>query len=132
MGVTLVLFAHGSRDPLWAAPLRALKAKIAARDPSLRVELAFLELMQPDLYQALDRIAASGGERVHVAPIFMAQGAHLRRDLAGLLGALRERHPQLDIALLPAAGEIDAVLEAMGDWLVAAAHRGDADKGETH
>lgn len=40
----LILFAHGSRDPKWAEPFKAIQSLIRAQAPGLIVELAFLEL----------------------------------------------------------------------------------------
>ncbi len=113
----LILFAHGSRDPQWAAPFRAVREKIATARPQLMIELAFLEFMQPALPEAIDRLAAAGHGRLVIAPLFMAQGAHLKRDLMKLLSEAVTRHPEIDIELLPAAGEADPVLDAIGDWV---------------
>lgn len=118
----IILFAHGSRDPEWAAPFHAIKNRIAAAQPDLRVELAFLELMQPSLECVANGLARSCSE-VIIAPLFMAQGAHLRRDLAGLLAKLREQHPNVPFKLLPAIGEMDRVLDAISSSVAqAAAH----------
>jgi sirohydrochlorin cobaltochelatase len=117
-GTAIVLFAHGSRDPEWAAPFRAIQRKLTDAKPDVQVELAFLELMQPSLPEAVDRLAASGCRRVTVAPLFMAQGAHLKRDLAALIGELRARH-SIEIVALPAAGESEAVIDAISAWLAA-------------
>jgi sirohydrochlorin cobaltochelatase len=119
MKTALVLFAHGSRDPEWAAPFRAIQRNVAAARPHVEVELAFLELMQPSLPAAVDRLVAAGCERVTIAPLFMAQGAHLKRDLAGLIEELQSRHGQVGLALLPAAGEAQAVIDAISGWLTA-------------
>jgi len=115
----LILFAHGSHDPQWAAPFRAVQKRIAAARPDLRIELAFLEMMQPTLTDAIDRLSAAGHDRLVVAPLFMAQGAHLKRDLAALLAAAKTRHPDVEIVPLPAAGEADPVLDAIGAWVTA-------------
>ena len=115
----LILFAHGSRDAQWAAPFRAVQKKIALARPGLRIELAFLEIMQPSLPDAIDRLVAAGHVRLVIAPLFMAQGAHLKRDLAELLTSARARHAHIEIVPLPAAGEAEAVLDAIGAWVTA-------------
>jgi sirohydrochlorin cobaltochelatase len=115
----LVLFAHGSRDAQWAEPLKSIQERIRRQRPALTVELAFLELMAPSLPDALQTLAASGKRRVAIAPLFMAQGAHLREDLAALVAAARARHSDVKIKLLPAIGEVDAVIEAMSTWIAA-------------
>jgi sirohydrochlorin cobaltochelatase len=45
----LILFAHGARDPRWAAPFEDMAARIRAHGRSCAVRLAFLEFMTPDL-----------------------------------------------------------------------------------
>lgn len=123
MKSALVLFAHGARDSEWSVPFRNIQRKVAARCPDLTVDLAFLELMRPALDEALEQLAASGHTRITVAPLFMAQGGHLKQDLPRLLNALRRRHPGMTLELLPAVGEVESVLDAVSDWLVNAVPR---------
>lgn len=119
MKSALVLFAHGSSDAEWAAPFRAVQKRIAAKRPELAIELAFLDLMQPSLSEAVQNLVAAGRKRITIAPLFMAQGSHLKRDLAALFAQLRERYPDTRLTLLPAVGEVDAVIDAMSNWLAA-------------
>lgn len=116
-GAALVLFAHGSRDPQWALPFREVQRKLAERSPALLVELAFLEMMAPDLASTIGQLAAAGKSRITVAPLFMAQGAHLKRDLAQLLSDARKAHPAIEIVLLDAAGEAEPVQDAITAWI---------------
>lgn len=114
----LILFAHGSRDAQWAEPFRAIQRKVAAARPDLVVEVAFLEIMVPSLADAVSRLAGSDHTRITIAPLFMARGAHLKRDLAAMIDELRLAHKGVGLSLLPAAGEVDEVLDAIGGWLV--------------
>ena len=109
----LVLFAHGSRDAGWAAPFHAIRDRITAAQPKIRVDLAFLEIMQPTLGDAVNALAAGGEQRIYIAPLFMAQGAHLKRDLAAMLHDLRRAHPEAKLEVLPAVGEMESVLDAI-------------------
>ena len=115
----LILFAHGSREPEWAAPFRTLQKETAARRRDVAVELAFLEFMQPSLRDAVDRLVAAGRGHITIAPLFMAQGAHLKQDLAQAMRELRKRHADVQFKLLPAAGEVDAIIDATSTWLAA-------------
>jgi sirohydrochlorin cobaltochelatase len=115
----IVLFAHGSRDPEWAAPFRAIERKLTAADGGSAVALAFLEIMQPTFEQAVDRLVGEGCGRITIAPLFMAQGAHLKRDLAKLVAEARARHPQVDVVTLAAAGEANTVMDAVAEWISA-------------
>ncbi|MGZ5115203.1 MAG: sirohydrochlorin chelatase [Burkholderiales bacterium] len=117
MKSALVLFAHGSRDPDWAAPFREIQTRVRSQKPEVEVELAFLELMQPSLPDTVERLVSSGNRQITVAPLFMAQGAHLKRDLSKLIAQLRETHAGIAFRLLPAAGEAERVIEAVSTWL---------------
>lgn len=114
----LILFGHGARDPRWAEPFERVRADVAARRPDVRVVLAFLELMQPDLAGAADALVAAGCTRLSIVPIFFGQGAHLRRDLPALVEALRARLPAVTITVADAAGEDPGVLSAVADYCV--------------
>lgn len=116
----IVLFAHGARDPEWAGPVRRLAAIIAGRSPSLRVRVAFLEFMAPSLPDAVEQLAADGVAEIVVVPVFLAQGGHLKRDVPVLVEQAAQRHPQCTFRLVPAVGEDAGVLEAMGDYALAA------------
>ena len=119
----IILFAHGARDPGWALPLKKIQRTIAKKKPGTVVELAFLEIMEPPLDKAVAKLVAAGHKRITVAPLFMAQGGHLKHDLPKILDAIRGEHQGIEITLLPAIGDVDAILDAISDWLVAATAR---------
>ena len=114
----LVLFAHGARDAQWADPFRAMRNAVAERRPDLTVELAFLEIMQPALAECVARLAGLGHQRIVIAPLFLAQGGHLKNDLPRLLQDLEKKHPTADISVLPPIGEVTELLNAISEWLV--------------
>lgn len=101
----IVLLAHGSRDPQWAAPFYAITAALEQACPSHRVVLAFLEMGQPDLPGAFANLASSGLEQLTVFPLFLGVGKHLRTDLPDLVDKARQQHPTIAVTLLPALGE---------------------------
>jgi sirohydrochlorin cobaltochelatase len=113
----LVLFAHGARDPEWAEPFRAIAARVAADRSDLSVRLAFLEFQGPALPEAIGELVTSGHRSIHVAPLFMAQGGHLKNDVPKLLAEIRNRHPGLAIDLLPAIGDVPELRGAIAGWL---------------
>ena len=116
----LVLFGHGARDPQWADPMRRLRDRIVARAPGTPVEVAFLEIMEPDLAGAAAKLLAAGCSRVTIVPLFLGQGPHVRRDLAALIERLRATHPDLEVRCLAAVGEDEGVLEALATYALAA------------
>ncbi len=114
----LVLFAHGARDPEWAAPFRAIGERVAADRKDLSVKLAFLEFQTPSLEDAINELVAGGHANIHIAPLFMAQGGHLKNDVPRLLAAIHEKHPAVRLEMLPAIGDVDDLRTAIARWLV--------------
>lgn len=104
----VILFAHGSRDPLWRAPIEAIARTIVAQSPDTPVACAYLELCGPDLATAVADLLATAPaslQHIRILPVFFGMGQHARHDLPLLVDALRLQHPTLAFELLPAAGE---------------------------
>lgn len=109
----VVLFGHGSRDPLWAAPFEAVRARLGQLAPALPVRLAYLELTAPDLATAVADLADQGAGHIRIVPLFLGVGRHAREDLPALVQRLRQAHPGLALELAPAAGEDPRVTEVL-------------------
>ncbi len=101
----VVLFAHGSRDPLWRGPIDAVAQEILRQSPQATVRCAFLELMSPSLAEAVGALVQDGHHAIRVVPMFLGIGRHAREDLPVLVAELRQRHPELQLELQPAIGE---------------------------
>ena len=112
----VILFAHGSRDARWAEPFERLRDKLSAQRPQADVRLAFLELMTPNLADAVAAMALQGTTDITLVPVFLGQGGHVRRDLPALADACRAAHPGLTLRVSAAIGEDDRVLDALADY----------------
>lgn len=109
----IVLFAHGSRDPAWRAPIEAVARRMREIDPSSRIRCAYLEFTEPGLPAAVAELVGAGARQISVWPMFLGSGRHARDDLPRLLEQLRAQHPGTRFTLQPAIAEHPAVLEAM-------------------
>jgi sirohydrochlorin cobaltochelatase len=116
----LILFAHGARDPRWAEPFQRLQGLIQAQLPDLVVELAFLELMTPQLPALVAQLFLNGCRDVTVVPVFFGQGGHVARDLPLIADGLRQQFPELNLRVAGAVGEDAGVLAAMAAYCVGA------------
>ena len=106
----IVLFAHGSRDERWRAPVEAVARQVAALDPTARVACAYLELVAPDLRTAVQALVATGVRRIRIVPLFLGMGRHVREDLPRLIDELQALHPGIAFSLRPAVGEDPEVI----------------------
>ena len=111
----LILFAHGARDPRWAAPFEAVAARVRAQRPGAAVRLAYLEFMAPTLPEAGAELAAAGCREVAVLPMFLGAGGHVRKDLPLLMQQMCDAHPDVAFTLHAVVGEVDSVVAAMAD-----------------
>ena len=112
----IVLFGHGARDERWKEPFIKIKELIQKESPHQRVELAFLELMEPNLETAISQLVDSKIQRIKVVPVFLGQGGHIRKDFPALLEECRRKYPQLDLSTQPAVGEDFGVLQAIAKY----------------
>jgi len=110
----LLLFAHGARDAAWARPFEIVTERLRAARPDTPLAMAYLEFMSPDMDAAAAQLAAAGCTRVHVMPLFLGTGGHVRRDVPLLLDRLREQHGDaIEWQLHAPLGDQEAVLQAI-------------------
>lgn len=114
----VILFGHGSRDPLWHKPIEAVAAKIAALSPHTPVACAYLELSTPDLATAVAALVARQVRSVRIVPLFLGVGRHAREDLPVLVTELRETYPDIAFTLNKAVGEEDRLVQLLAQIAV--------------
>ena len=111
MSKAIVLFGHGSRDPLWRLPMETVATRLRALQADLPVRCAYLELETPSLATAVADLVANGARNVSIVPMFLGTGRHAREDLPALVEALRVAHPDVAFVLQKPVGEDGRVLE---------------------
>lgn len=112
----IILFGHGARDPRWREPFDRLAELWRQQHPGTPVELAFLEMMQPSLEEAVANLSVQGATQITVVPVFFGQGGHLRNDFPVLLDACSAKFPGITLSATLAVGEDLAVLQAIVDF----------------
>ena len=113
--IGVILFAHGSRDPLWRLPIDAVAQQMVRRWPDLTVACAFLELTTPDLATTVETMMKLGKTRLRIVPMFLGVGRHAREDLPQLVSDLTQAYPQMQFELLPSIGEHPAMTRLMAE-----------------
>lgn len=108
---SLILIAHGSKNPEWAAPFLATTTGLREEMGANAVYLSFMENGTPDLPEAVRQAVAEGADRCRFLPMFMAKGAHFTKDIPALLAEIQQEFPDLAIELLEPIGLHQRFLE---------------------
>ncbi len=87
----ILLFAHGSRNPAWAAHFERLRDEVRKSAP--QVSLCYLELCAPDFAVGVADLVGAGCVEIKVIPIFLAPGKHTEQDLPELVDEAQRVHP---------------------------------------
>lgn len=111
----VIVFAHGSRDPLWRQPVEQIAQAIGNRQAGVVARCAYLELCEPSLTAVAAELAAQGVTTIRVLPLFFGMGKHAREDLPQLMANLRQTYPHITFLLLPTAGENPQLLRVLAD-----------------
>lgn len=109
---TLLLAAHGSRDPRFDVTARRVADAVRGALPGVRVELAYLDLTAPLIS---DVLADLSGEVV-VVPLLFGDGYHSKADLPALIADAVAADPALRVRQTPVVGRYSPV-PALADRL---------------
>lgn len=115
----IILFAHGSRDPLWHQPMQAVARRAQALDPQADVRCAYLELTEPNLPSCAADMVNAGVQAITIVPMFLGVGRHAREDLPQLVSSLVQTYPQVTFQLQPSIGEDARVVELLAQMALA-------------
>lgn len=114
----VILLAHGARDPRWGEPFVRVAERARAAAPGRRIELAYLEFLEPGLVAAARSLASEGATAIRVIPLFFGRGGHLRDAVPALIAEAAAALPGMTLDLAGAAGEDAAVIEAIASFCV--------------
>ncbi len=109
----IVIWAHGSRDPVWRENIESMAHRLRQASPSTPVACAYLELCEPDLIQAAMPLVEQGVTHFRVLPLFFGIGKHIRADLPERIQGLKAACEGITVELLPAAGDDPGVQQAV-------------------
>jgi len=121
MSDRFVLFAHGSRDPVWRGRFERLASELSSAVGPGEVRLAYMEFTGPTLAEVVDQAAQEGVGRVVILPLFLASGGHVANDIPPQVAEARSLHPEIEILLLPPVGEDPRFAALVGEILAEAA-----------
>lgn len=118
-GGTLLLVAHGSRDPRHAATVTDLAARVRVLRPGLDVEIGYLDHCAPRIGQVLTRLDGT----VTALPLLLNRAFHARSDIPAVLAEAAVGHPALTVRQGPVLGPSPLLLDALDRRLAEAGVR---------
>lgn len=93
----MLLVGHGTRDAQGAAEFLETARLIAALVPSVAVEPGFLELAEPPIDKAFERLVARDVCEIIVVPLLLFAAGHAKQDIPREVSNAAIRFPRLKI-----------------------------------
>jgi len=109
----IIIVDHGSRRAQSNEALVAAARRFAEVSEFTIVELAHMELVQPDVAAAFDRCVQQGAERIVVFPYFLSPGRHWKHDIPDLVAAAAKSHPEATWIVTAPFGIHDAMMQVI-------------------
>jgi sirohydrochlorin ferrochelatase len=110
----LLVIGHGSRDAAGVAEYWRF-VELVARTTDVPVGGGFIELADPDLDTAIDKLVANGAEHVVGVPLVVLGAGHMKLDGPAALERARQRHPNVRFDYGRALGIHPLVLDVAAD-----------------
>ncbi len=89
----VIVFTHGSRLPAGNAIMVRLVEQLRARLGYELVEPCFMELGQPDIPAAIEKLVARGCNHIFGYAFFLVPGRHLQKDIPAIIQDTLKNHP---------------------------------------
>ncbi len=90
--VAYLVVGHGTRQEAGQQQFRLVFAQFAQCVAPQRAELAFLELAQPDIPQAVARLAEQGATSIVTVPVLLFAAGHALQDIPRAVELAAEKH----------------------------------------
>jgi cobalt/nickel transport system ATP-binding protein len=118
----LLVVGHGTRDADGLAECHQLAALVRdAAGPAMAIETGFIELAEPLVDAAIDRlVAAAQPKDIISVPLVLLAAGHLKNDGPATLTRARQRHPEVAFTMGRDLGIDPAVLAVAEDRIRAA------------
>jgi cobalt/nickel transport system ATP-binding protein len=110
----LLVIGHGSRDAAGVAEYWRF-LDLLSRTIDIPAGGGFIELAEPDLDTAIDKLVADGAEHVVGVPLVLLGAGHMKLDGPAALERGRQRHPHVRFDYGRALGIHPLVLEVAAD-----------------
>ena len=111
----ILLIDHGSRRDEANALLDAVAEQVRKRTPEAIVEVAHLEITEPNIAEGIDACVGKGATQIVVHPFFLGPGRHTSEDIPEQVGRAASRHSNIQIRISEPLGGHDAIIDVILD-----------------
>jgi sirohydrochlorin cobaltochelatase len=126
----VVIVGHGSRDSAANVEFEAVVADFAELYPHRETSYGYLELAEPSLATALERVA-SFARNVLVLPLVLFGAGHVKNDLPLALAAARQKFPSVSFLAARPLGVHPLLTALVGERAAAASPWSSAERAKT-
>ncbi|MBU2600389.1 precorrin-8X methylmutase [bacterium] len=100
----IILLGHGSRLTEANKILKQMALLVKELGDISIVEIAFLQFVKPDFFDAISACVSSGAGKIIVHPYFLYKGRHFEEDLTEMIGEAQKRYPDIEFVLTQPLG----------------------------
>ena len=115
----ILLIDHGSRRAEANALLENVADQVRRRALESIVEVAHMEIAEPDIGEGIETCVEKGATHIIVHPFFLGPGRHTSEDIPAQVERAGQRHPNVRIRISEPlgshAGLIDVILDRVSD-----------------
>ena len=107
----LLFLAHGSKVAETHETLQQYIEALSSRSNYDHVIGAYLQMMDPNLHEAIEDLVNKGVETIDVFPFFLFKGNHMLMNIPVEIESAQNNHPGLSIRYVDCIGYDDALVE---------------------
>ena len=93
---SIVVAAHGSRDPRAIEEVETLVERMKARSPERTITYGYLEFARPTLAEGVRSALQAGTGPIVMLPALLFAATHAKNDMPGELALLKREYPAVD------------------------------------
>ena len=108
----MLIIGHGSRALEAQEEFMEFVNKVREKT-SFPVEGSFMELAQPDFFEAAENLIEKGVSEVHVLPLFLFTGVHIKEDIPDIIKEASEKYEGIDFYFGSPIGPCDELVDVI-------------------
>ncbi len=108
---SILVVGHGTRNPAGARQLLDLVSQMQAKAPAAKILGCFLELAEPSIEQAIERLSEQGIKKTLVVPVLLFTAGHALQDIPDAVSQAGKRFGIEVIGQTGSLGTHPSVLE---------------------